>query len=120
MRLGPCDPCYSHALSRCLIRLDTWLTGQCAGNSEHSETSLYVETLVNPCHFTSFELAGRHLRIFPDLKAPGCAHDVPGILGFHDVQEGLICTGSGAGVVQSAGPGAEVWLGRRVAFVCLG
>eukprot|EP00435_Cladocopium_sp_Y103_P043016 s1062_g12.t1 len=23
----------------------------------------------------------------------------------------------GAGVVQSAGPGAEVWLGRRVAFV---
>lgn len=29
------------------------------------------------------------------------------------------CTG-GAGVVQSAGPGAEVWLGRRVAFVCLG
>jgi hypothetical protein len=26
----------------------------------------------------------------------------------------------GAGVVQSAGPGAEVWLGRRVAFVHLG
>ena len=27
---------------------------------------------------------------------------------------------AGAGVVESTGPGAEVWLGRRVAFVCLG